>query len=179
MIGTISAAALGAIGVIIAANHNNVSVSTPTTTPTVKVTSSQPPPQGSFDEVAVNDAGTEVTVAGRADKDVDSVVVMIGPRKSGGQYWASSAPVVDGQWTLAVATDPQVPKPYKLKAYFHQRPPDAVPVHTASYVTFAQDPPSPSPQPNPAAQVVNCAEQYGDSCFNGPGWSPPVSQSGH
>jgi hypothetical protein len=179
MIGTISAAVVTAGGVVLAANHNSVSVSNTSGAQTLKPTLNQTSPQGSFDQVSINDAGTEVTVAGSAEKDVDSVVVLIGPRASGGQYWANSANVVDGQWKLAVATDPHVPVPYEIKAYYRQRPSSA-PVHSASYVTFAQATPSPTPTPSPAAPVVNCAEQYGDTCFNGPGWGPPsVYQSGH
>jgi hypothetical protein len=69
---------------------------------------------------AINPSGTQVTLTGSAQNDVDSVVVLIGPRQSGGQYRAASANVVNQQWKAAVATDPHVPEPYEIKAYYRQ-----------------------------------------------------------
>jgi len=53
-----------------------------------------------MDKVEINAAGTEVTVTGFARKDVDSVAVMVGPRQSGGQYWAGQEKVFNsnGRW---------------------------------------------------------------------------------
>lgn len=97
--------------------------------------------------MAINDSGTEVTVTGSAEKYVDRVVVLIGPRQSGGQYWARQRECIQ----------------------------------PASYFTFQQSTPTPTPTPTPpGGSIVSCAEQYGDSCFNGPGWGPPsVYQPGH
>jgi hypothetical protein len=86
MIGMIGAALVTAVTtIVVAVSHDNGQ----TITPSLVKTSSL----GSFDQVAINGSGTEVTVIGSAEKDVDSVVVLIGPRQSGGQYWAASANV--------------------------------------------------------------------------------------
>ena len=68
-----------------------------------------------MDKVEINAAGTEVTVTGSARKDVDSVAVMVGPRQSGGQYWASQVNVFNQQWKVEVATDPRLPQPYTIE----------------------------------------------------------------
>ena len=180
MIGTIGGAAVTAITTIVVGfTHDSGSDSIKsaaqiaTSTPDVP-----PPPAGSFDQVTINGSGTEVTVSGSAEKGVDSVVVLIGPRQSGGQYWAASADVVNQHWTLAVATEPHVPEPYQIKAYYRQQ--GAAPAaQGASYFTSPRPADTPTTTP-PPAPIVNCAEQFGDKCFNGPGWGPPsVYQSGH
>jgi hypothetical protein len=179
MIGTIGAAVVTAVtSIVIAVSHDNGSGGASSAGQTFKPSLDKTSTLGSFDQVAINDSGTEVTVTGSAENDVDSVVVLIGPRQSGGQYWANSANVVNGQWKLAVATEPHVPVPYEIRAYYRQRPGNGA-VQGASYFTFQGTAPTPTPTPSPAP-VVNCAEQYGDSCFNGPGWGPPsVFQSDH
>jgi hypothetical protein len=184
MIGTIGAALVTAVTtIVLAVSHDNGADTTTSAGQTIKPTLVNPSPLGSFDEVAINDSGTEVTVTGSAEKDVASVVVLIGPRQSGGQYWAASANVVNQQWKLAVATDPHIPVPYEIKAYYYRQQAGGAPVQGASYFTSQRTaatpttmpPPGPPPEP-----VVNCAEQYGDRCFTGPGWGPPsVYQSDH
>jgi hypothetical protein len=182
MIGTIGAAVVTAITtVILGVSHDGGSDSSKTPAQTFTPKLVNPSPLGSFDQVAINDSGTEVTISGSAEKGVDSVVVLIGPRQSGGQYWAASADVVNQQWKLAVATEPHVPKPYEIKAYYRQQ--TAAPAaQGASYVLFPRPAETPTTtQPSqPPGPVVNCAEQYGDRCFDGPGWGPPsVYQSNH
>ena len=196
MISTIGGTLLTAVvaPIVLAVTHNNSSGGAnppgPTITPGQTITPTPDnPTQGSFDQVAINDSGTEVTVTGSAEKDVDSVVVLIGPRQSGGQYWAASADVVNQQWKLVVATDPHIPVPYQIKAYYRQHDKGAdyrqragtAAIQNTSYFTFQQGTPTPTPTPTPpGGSIVSCAEQYGDSCFNGPGWGPPsVYQSGH
>jgi hypothetical protein len=187
--GLIGAVVTAAAPIVIAVMHSDSSGGANSPGQTI----TPPPPQasapGSFDQVAINESGTEVTVTGSAEKDVDNVVVLIGPRQSGGQYWAASANVVNQQWKLVVATDPHVPVPYQIKAYYRQHEKGAdyrqragtAAIRSASYFTFQQATPTPTPNPTPpAGSIVNCAEKYGDSCFNGPGWGPPsIYQSDH
>jgi hypothetical protein len=164
MIGMIGAALVTAVTtIVVAVSHDNGQ----TITPSLVKTSSL----GSFDQVAINGSGTEVTVIGSAEKDVDSVVVLIGPRQSGGQYWAASANVFNQQWKLVVATEPHVPVPYEIRAYYRQRGGGRAATQSASYFAFQRT--TPTPTPPPPGQEVNCAEQLGDSCFTGPGWGPP------
>ena len=137
-----------------------------TITPTLDQTSWQ----GTFDQVAINDSGTEVAVSGSARADVDSVVVMIGPRQSGGQFWANETKVVNQQWKLVVATEPHLPEPYTIRARYWVRDSGADAIQTASDLVSQRTTPTPPPPPG---QLVNCAEQFGDSCFTGPGWGPP------
>jgi hypothetical protein len=126
---------------------------------------------GSFDELTVNGSRSEVAVAGSAGANVESVVVLVGPRQSGGQYWAASTDIVNQQWKLVVATEPRLPEPYEVKAYFRERASGAAETQRASNFIFEQ--PEPTPTPPPPGQEVNCAEEFGDSCFTGPGWGPP------
>jgi hypothetical protein len=184
-IGLIGAVVTAAAPIMLAVIHAHTSGDANSSGQTFTTPLTQTPTQGSFDQVAINQAGTEVTVTGSAEKRVDGVVVLIGPRQSGGQYWAASADVVDQQWKLVVATDPHVPVPYQIKAYYRQHEEGAdyrqragtAAIRSASF-TFQQATPTPTPTP-PTGSIVNCAEQYGDSCFNGPGWGPPsVYQSG-
>jgi hypothetical protein len=183
MIGTIGGAVVTAITTIVLGVSHDGGTDTPKAagqTFTPKVVS--PSPLGAVDQVAINQSGTEVTITGSAEKNVDSVVVLIGPRQSGGQYWAASANVVNQQWKLAVATDPHVPEPYEIRAYYRQQVEGAAggaPIQGAAYFISPRPAETPTTTP-PPAPVVNCAEQFGDQCFNGPGWGPPsVYQSGH
>ena len=162
MIGTIGAALVTAITTIVVAVSLDNGQSLVNTSP-----------HGSFDQVAINGPGTKVTVTGSAEKDIDSVVVLIGPRQSGGQYWAASANVFNQQWKLVVATEPHVPVPYEIRAYYRQRAGGSAATQSASYFAFQRTTPTPPPTPPPPRQEVNCAEQFGDSCFTGPGWGPP------
>jgi hypothetical protein len=192
LIGTLGAAAVGAVtSIVIAVMHDgsvpNASAGGTTPTTITSPTPIRPSPRGSFDQVAINDSGTAVTVAGSAEKDIDSVVVLVGPRQSGGQYWANSTNVVNGQWKLVVATDPHVPVPYQIKAFYREREAgatyrlqqDGAVIRDASHFSMPETGPTPTP-PAPPEPLVSCAEQHGDSCFNGPGWGPPsVYQSDH
>jgi hypothetical protein len=128
--------------------------------------------QGSVDKVEINGSGTEVTVTGSAAEDVDSVAVMIGPRKSGGQYWANVGNVSNQQWKLTIATDPHLPDPYTVEARYHSVGGGAASESAFKFIFQGTDPTTPPP-PSPTNQIVNCAEQLGPNCFNGPGWGPP------
>ena len=164
MIGTIGAALVTAITtIVVAVSHDNGSGGTDSTGQTITPSLVKTSTLGSFDQVAINGSGTEVTVTGSAEKDVDSVVVLIGPRQSGGQYWAASANVFKQQWKLVVAAEPHVPVPYEIKAYYRQRASGGAAIQSASYFTFQRTAPTPTPTPTPPGQEVNCAEQFGDS----------------
>ena len=172
MIGTIGAALVTAVTtMVVAVSHDNGSGGTGSTGQTITPSLVKASTLGSFDQVAINGSGTEVTVTGSAEKDVDSVVVLIGPRQSGGQYWAASANVFNQQWKLVVATEPHVPVSYEIRAYYRQRAGGSAATQSASYFAFQRT--TPTPTPPPPGQEVNCAEQFGDSCFTGPGWGPP------
>jgi hypothetical protein len=165
-VGGIIVAAVNLIGVF---DKGPPSVPTPTT---ISNPPQQTSPLGSMDKVEINAAGTEVTVTGFARKDVDSVAVMVGPRQSGGQYWASQASVFNQQWKVEVATDPRLPQPYTVDTRYHSV---GAASESAFKFTFFQGTESTTPPAPPTNQIVNCAEQNGPNCFNGPGWGGPPS----
>lgn len=178
--GGIAVAVITTVGGIIVAGLNLIGVfdkGAPSSIEPAPTTISKPPqqtsPMGSMDKVEINAEGTEVTVTGSARKDVDSVAVMVGPRQSGGQYWASQASVFNQQWKVEVATDPRLPQPYTIDTRYHSVSGGAA-SESAFKFTFFQGT-EPTPPPPPANQIVNCAEQNGPNCFNGPGWGGPPS----
>jgi hypothetical protein len=129
------------------------------------------PSMGSIDQVMVNSDNSEVTVAGWAAPTVESVVVAIGPRESGGQYWAASADVFQQEWRLDVATPPQLSRPYEVKAYYKQRSNGAAGIESISGYAYSKSEPAPPPPPPSPGQLAECVAQQGDSCFQGqPGW---------
>ena len=178
--GGIAVAVITTVGGIIVAALNQIGVFDKGPSPSAgpaPTTISNPPqqtsPLGSMDKVEINAAGTEVTVTGSARKDVDSVAVMVGPRQSGGQYWASQASVFNQQWKVEVATDPRLPQPYTIDTRYHSVSGGAA-SESAFKFTFFQGT-EPTTPPAPPNQIVNCAEQNGPNCFNGPGWGGPPS----
>jgi hypothetical protein len=173
--GTVGVALIGTIGTVVTmmiSHDAGNAVATTTSTTTISHPTANPPSsQGSVDKVEINGAGTEVTVTGSAAKDVDSVAILVGPRESGGQFWANVGSVSNQQWQLTVATDPHIPEPYTIEARYHSAGRAAV-TETAFKVTFQATEPT-TPPPSPRNQIVNCAEQYGPNCFDSPGWGPP------
>lgn len=127
---------------------------------------------GSIDEVTVNSENSKVTVTGWAAPNVESVVVAIGPRESGGQYWAASADVFQQEWKLDVATPPELSRPYEVKAYYKQRANGSAGIQSVVGYAFSELEPAPAPPPPPSpGQLADCVEQYGASCFQSqPGW---------
>lgn len=173
--GTVGVALIGAIGTVVTVliSHDTgttVSAGPPPTTIS-HPTPNQPSSQGSVDKVEINGSGTEVTVIGSAAKDVDSVAVLVGPRESGGQYWANMVNVSNQQWKLTIATQPRLPEPYTIEARYHTATRVGA-SETAFKIIFQATEPT-TPPPSPTNQIVNCAEQLGPNCFNGPGWGPP------
>jgi hypothetical protein len=180
--GGIAVAVITTAGAIIVAALNLIGVfekGPPPPTGLTPTTISNPPmqqtsPLGSVDKVEINAAGTEVTVTGSARKDVDSVAVMVGPRQSGGQYWASQGNVFNQQWKVEVATDPHLSQPYTIDTRYHSVSGGAA-SESAFKFTFFQGTEPTTPPPPPTNQIVNCAEKFGPNCFNGPGWGGPPS----
>ncbi len=173
-IGTALVTTIGSIVIAIGQHPNDGGA--PKETPAQTSTVITPPPPddsalGWLDKVTIEDAGSQVAVTGGAARNVESVVVMIGPRQSGGQYWAAGADVFDRRWSLVVATDPSLPTPYEIKAYFKKRP--GADVRPASWNIPRATTPVPAPTPVPGQEAA-CAVESGDSCFKGPGWGAPT-----
>ena len=98
--GGIATALITAVGSIIVAmmNHHDVvpvsndktmsAASNESTWTTITPRAvSQGSDQGPVDRYAINDSRTEVKVWGHADKGVDGVFLLIGPKPSAGGYW--------------------------------------------------------------------------------------------
>ena len=114
MISTIGGALItAAVSIVVLVHGGSSGVATSSTGTTFKPIPSQESALGSIGKVTINSSGSEVAVTGYAADNVESVVVMIGPRQSGGQYWAASTEVFNQEWKLVVATDPHLPQPYE------------------------------------------------------------------
>ncbi len=198
--GSIGTALIGAVSAIIVqvVNHDNVSTVSKGSPPTtITPTASQESDRGSANQFVISGTG-DVTVSGSAQQDVNGMFVLIGPKPSGG-YWAGYGKVLNQQWQADVATDPPWQN-YTITAYPYfgpsgGAPPGAPPVpkatsepavpavapagrlvsettrQTALKFAFQTEPPTPPPPP--PDQLVDCAEQFGPSCFTGPGFGPP------
>lgn len=172
---TVWVALIGSIGVIVAAVI--------TAWPNIfgaddeKVATVQSSALGSIEKVTTNSDDTEVTIAGTAAPDVESVLVTIGPRNSDGQVWAETADVYAGEWRMVVSTKPELTRPYEIKAYYKQRSVELTSSHRV-LASSLEDPP-PTPAPAPPGQILECVVVHGDSCLQGqPGWgSPSIYQS--
>src|SRR5215217_7742505 len=115
-------------------------------------------------------AKSEVAVNGSATDDVDEVAVLIGPRPFGGKFGGETVKVVDGAWDVTVKTDPNLPKPYVIQAIPHLGYRNsAVGANTIEPYSFGSGDTSTPPPPSPQ-DPLQCAMQYGPSCFAGPGW---------
>ena len=173
--GTIGGALIAAVSAIIVGvvNDNGGTASKePTSTTFTPTALSEVSDRGSFDKVAINDSGTEVTVSGRAEKDVNRVFVLVGPKPSGG-YWVGFADVLNQQWQADVQTEPRIPQPYIIAAYYYYGPSGGGASQGATKFTFQPTEPTTPPPAPPADQIVDCAAQFGPSCFTGPGFGPP------
>jgi hypothetical protein len=77
---------------------------------------------GSISQVAVNGDSLGLTVSGRADPGIRSIVVIVGPRSAAEnrQFWAAETSVgSDETWSLAIDTPPSLSLPFNLSAYFN------------------------------------------------------------
>jgi hypothetical protein len=183
--GTVGAAVIAMVGAIIVArsnDHSSPPVATPIASSSVTAskvsttwTTMTPTPvspgsdQGLVDKYAINDSGTEVKVWGHADKNVDGVFVLIGPKPVG--FWPGFTNVFNQQWEADVPTDPQISPGYKIWAYPHT-PSGGAASPNALKFTFQATGSTTTP-PLPPDQLKNCAAQHGPDCFTGPGWGPP------
>lgn len=182
--GGIAAAVIGAVAAVIVARsnvHSSPPVATPVVSSSVKAPSvstwttmtptpvSPGPDQGLVDKYAINESGTEVKVWGHADKNVDGVFVLIGPKPVG--FWPAFTSVFNQQWEADVPTEPQISPGYKIWAYPHT-PNGSAATPNALKSTFHATGPTTTPLP-PPGQIMDCAAQLGPDCFNGPGWGPP------
>jgi hypothetical protein len=155
---------------------------------------SQESDDGSFNKVQFDGKGG-VSVSGVAEKYVSAVFVVIGPKPSGG-YWYGQANVSDQHWQADVATDPpwenySIWASYWPDAGAHPSAPKApsgpavqaaapasrpLPETTTPRALDFKIPPEPTatttPPPIPQ-ELVNCAVQFGPSCFTGPGFGAP------
>jgi hypothetical protein len=199
--GTIGAAIISAVTTtVVGVLNNNGSDATVSNGPpptTITPTAIQVSDRGSANQFVISATG-EVTVSGSAQEDVNGMFVLIGPKPSGG-YWGSYANVVNEQWQADVATDPPWQN-YTISAYPYYAssggaapspgaPPapnttsqPAVPAgrlvsETASQsalkFAFQPEPTTPPPPPPVPDDLLNCAVQFGPSCFTGPGFGPP------
>lgn len=161
--GSIGTSLIGAAAVIIVGvmnmNHPNVSTTSQTE--------------------ARHDAGLrfspvtngKLTVSGSAQKGVNGMYVLIGPKQSG-RYDTGCGNVVNQQWQAEVATDPSWLK-YPLQTVpAYGNCPGATTLASAFKFTFQETDPTTSPPP-PPDQILDCAAQFGPSCFTGPGFAPP------
>jgi hypothetical protein len=138
-------------------------------TPTLPITQIDGSRFGAIDSFSVE--GPEVSVGGWALNNVESVVVGIGPRPDGKQYWTAVANVENEKWSVVVPVSSGLPADYKTKVWYQTRTGG---VHSAS---FRMEPAYPTPPPMPN-DIATCAALYGDACFTGPGWQPPSVYQG-
>jgi hypothetical protein len=118
----------------------------------------------------------KLTVSGSAQKDVNGMYVVIGPKPSGG-YDTGCGNVVNQHWQAEVPTDPSwqqyplVTVPY----YGSSCGATSASAHNASAYkfTFQGTEPTTPPPPPPPDQNLDCAAQHGPSCLTGPGFGPP------
>jgi hypothetical protein len=130
----------------------------------------------------------KLTVSGSAQKDVNGMYVVIGP-KSSGLYDTGCGNVVNHEWHAEVATDPSWQKYPLVTVPAYGSCPGATTgttTGTAFKFTFqsradtqhlADDPTSPLAEttpPPPPPDVMNCVEKFGPSCLTGPGFGPPA-----
>ena len=128
--------------------------------------------QGPVDKYAINDSRTEVKVWGHADKGVDAVFLLIGPKPSAGGYWLAFTTIFNQQWEADVTTAPQISPDFKIWAIPHT-PDGGAPSGKPVTFTFQNDPPMPPKPPPSPDPLMNCAAQHGPDCFTGPDWGPP------
>jgi hypothetical protein len=154
-------------GIIVAVMNRPVDPVPPGSTPTTVSTPTISAGAGLSFSPVING---KLTVSGSAQKDVNGIYVVIGPKASG-QYDTGYGNVVNQQWQAEVPTDPS----------WQQYPLVTIPYYGSSGVarsasaykfTFQGTEPTTPPAP-PPHQILDCAAQHGPSCFNGPGFGPP------
>lgn len=172
--GTWSPAKLTMVGTLGAAIVTGVFTIAPQLIPLFHDKVEQTPSSISYDYTG-DYTKAEVTVGGSASKDVDEVAVLVGPRSSGGAYWAKKVKVVDGAWDVTIETDPSLPKPYTVQAIPHSgHRNSALGANTVALYSFSSG--ETTTPPAPSQDLLQCAQLHGASCFEGPGWGTPVTR---
>jgi hypothetical protein len=185
-IGGIAVALITTVGGIIVAVVNQIgSVDAKVDIPKETTASNGPTPTiSAASTVTPLDAGLrfspiingKLTVSGSAQKDVNGMYVVIGPKPSG-TYDTGCGNVVNQHWQAEVATDQSWQK-YTLAtvpAYGSCVGATSTSAYSASAYEFTFQGTEPTTPPPPPDQVLDCAKQHGPSCFNGPGFGPPTT----
>jgi hypothetical protein len=124
--GVIAAAAItavvgGIVAVVVALiNHSSGEKTQPPTTTSVAPppTTAARGPAGSISQIDIDAGGLHVTISGKADPGVDTVIVTI-PRASGQGYLAAISNVAsDLTWGVKLESDQKLTAPLKVTAYF-------------------------------------------------------------
>jgi hypothetical protein len=172
LIGTIGTAVISAVTttVIGVLNHNNGPTVPKGPTPTISTLSNESRQDTGLRFSPIING--KLTVSGSAQKDVNGMYVVIGPKPSGG-YDAGCGNVVNQRWQAEVATDQSWQK-YPLVTVPAYGSCDGATGASAFKFTFQRTEPTTTPPPPPPDQIMNCAVQFGPSCFNGPGFGPPT-----
>jgi hypothetical protein len=114
----------------------------------------------------------KLPVSGSAQKDVMGVYVVIGPKSSSGGYDTGCGNVVNQQWQAEVPTDASWPN-YPLVTVPAYGP--CVGTTSAKPLKFTFQGTESTTPPPPPGQILDCAKQYGPSCFSGPDFGPPTT----
>jgi hypothetical protein len=164
LFGTIGGAIITAVTTLVV-NHSN---HTEAITNESKSTSSVEAPPGGLSFSPVTN-GT-LTVSGSAQKDVNGMYVVIGPKPSG-RYDTGYGPVVNQRWQAEVPTDPSWQQYSVVTIPYYGSTADAARPSAYRFTVQGFDPTTTPPAP--PDQKLNCAAQQGPSCLTGPGFGPP------
>jgi hypothetical protein len=160
-------------GIIVAVMNRPVDPVPPGSTPTTVSTPTISAGAGLSFSPVING---KLTVSGSAQKDVNGMYVVIGPKPSGG-YDTGCGNVVNQHWQAEVATDPSwqqyplVTVPYYGSSCVATSA--GASAYNASAYKFTFQGTGPTTPPPPPDQNLDCAAQHGPSCLNGPGFGPP------
>lgn len=117
-------------------------------------------------EVEADKARSEFVFTGTASPDIAEVAFKVGSKYVPGQTWYGDSKVVGSAFRVVVPTPQPALDGYRVTPFMS----DSVVLKAVTYelgmLPLVQEPPPPpSPPPDRA-----CAEQYGEACYNGPGW---------
>lgn len=170
LFGTIGAATIGAVTtLVVGMSKDNDAPTVPEgPTPTISTVSNEEPLGAGLRFSPVING--KLTVSGSAQKDVNGMYVVIGPKPSG-RYDTGYGNVVNQHWQAEVATDPSWQQ-YPLVTVPYYGSSDGATSASAYTFTFQGTEPTTPPPPAPD-HILDCAAQHGPRCFNGPGFGPP------
>jgi hypothetical protein len=158
-------------GIIVAVMNHPVSSVDPVSkesTPTISTTSIEARPDAGLSFSPVING--KLTVSGSAQKDVNGMFVVIGPKPSG-RYDTGCGNVVNQYWHAEVATDPSWQQYPLVTVPYYGSGCGATSASAYSFTFQGTDPTTPPPPP--PGQSLDCAAEHGPSCLNGPGFGPP------